>query len=69
MYIYILFYLVPSENRNEELCMKWIQSIKQTEILQSHGGFFMCDFQSDESCYESDLKIIILVLLCLFKFL
>ena len=36
----ILSHSVPSEKRNEEFCIKWIQSIKQTGNFQSYIGFF-----------------------------
>ena len=42
--------------------MKWIQSIKRTENLPLDGGLFICDFRFDESCFERDLKTIVLVL-------
>ena len=45
-----------------------MQNIKRTGKLRSDGGFFICDSHFDESCFEVDLKVIILVLLCLFKF-
>ena len=41
IYIYILFHPVTSKKRNDELCMKWIQCIKQTENLPLHEIFFM----------------------------
>ena len=63
----ISFHRVPSEKRNQELRMKWLQSIKRTGKLPSDAGFFICDSHFDESCFERDLKVIILVL-CLFKF-
>ena len=46
----------------------WIQSIKRTGNLTSHGEIFICNSHFDESCFERYLKIILLVPLCLFKF-
>ena len=37
--------------------MKWIQNIKRTGNLPSHGGFFICDSHFDETFFERDLKI------------
>ena len=37
--------------------MKWIQNIKRTGNLPSHGGFFICDSHFDETSFERDLKI------------
>ena len=64
----ISFHRVSSEKENKEIRMKWIQSIKRAGKLPSVGGFFICDSHFDESCFEVDFKVIILVLLCLFKF-
>ena len=50
----ISFYQAPSEKRNEELCMKWIQSIKRTGNLPSHVGFFICNSHFGKSCFERD---------------
>ena len=50
------FHLVPSEKRNKALCMKWIQSIKQTGNLLLDGGLFICDSHFDENCFEKDLR-------------
>ena len=36
--------------------------------LPSNRGFLICNSHFNESCFERDLKIIVLVLLCLFKF-
>ena len=64
-------YFVPlstrSEKRNEELFMRWIESIEQTGNLPSHGQFSICDSHFDGSYFKRDLKIIIPNLLCLFK--
>ena len=46
--------------------MKWIEGIKLTGNLPSHGGFYKCASHFDESCFRKDLKMKILVLLCLF---
>ena len=48
--------------------MKCIQSIKQTGNLPSDGRFFICDSRFHESCFLRELKIIILVILCLLNF-
>ena len=45
----ISFYRVPSKKWKEELCMKWIRSIKQTGNLPMYGGFFLCESHFDES--------------------
>ena len=43
-------------------------NVQRTGNLPSDGGFFISDPDFDESCFKRDLKIIILVLLRLFKF-
>ena len=48
--------------------MKWIQSIRQIGNLPLDGGFFKCDSHFNKSCFERDLKIVILNLLFLFEF-
>ena len=58
----ISFHRVPSEKRNKELRMKWLQSIERAGKLPSDGGFFICDSHFDESCFERDLKVIILAI-------
>ena len=50
--IYILHHLVLFEESNKELCMKCIQSMKQTENLPSLGKNFVCDSHFDKSCFE-----------------
>ena len=48
----ILHHLVLFEESNKELCMKCIQSMKQTENLPSLGKNFVCDSHFDKSCFE-----------------
>ena len=53
-------YRVSSEWWNKELCMKWIESVKQTGNLPSDGGgFFISYSHFHGSCFERGLKIII----------
>ena len=35
--------------------MKWIEGIKLTGNLPSHGGFYKCASHFDESCFRKDL--------------
>ena len=55
----------------ENLLTESCKSIFNVSAVNCHchgGGFFICDCHFDESCFERDLKVIILALLCLFKF-
>ena len=53
-------YRGSSEWWNKELCMKWIESVKQTGNLPSDGGgFFISYSHFHGSCFERGLKIII----------
>ena len=46
------FHQVYSEKWNKELCMKLIQSIRQTGNLPSDAGFFICDSRfHDNTCF------------------
>ena len=55
------------QKRNEQLCINWIRNIKRGVFLPLYRGFFKCYSHLGESCFERDLKIIILVLLSIFK--
>ena len=60
----------PTEYREAEqgILHEMDTNVQRTGNLPSDGGFFICDSHFDESCFKRDLKIIILVLLRLFKF-
>ena len=49
--------------KKQKRCEKTAEKGHVCIVSASDGGFFICDSRFDESCFEGDLKIIILFLL------